>query len=137
VAGCACGNTAGQIGQDRTLESLGERLVEQLAQIRVVGDTPLGFSLTKDDELNQLYVSAEARGKGVAQALIGEFEDRLAAAGVSTVWLGCAIGNDRAARFYEKCGWHLARTYIVELQLADGIFPLEVWRYEKVLRSAE
>jgi hypothetical protein len=27
---------------------------------------------------------------------------------VKTVWLACAIGNDRAARFSEKSGWRRA-----------------------------
>src|SRR5687768_3570375 len=128
-----------ELARDRTLESLQERLAGLLPEVRVVGDEghPLGFSITQNDELNQLYVSAEARGKGVAQALIREFEDRLAAAGFSTVWLACAIGNDRAARFYEKSGWRLARTFTTELQLSDGPFKLDVWRYEKMLRPAE
>ena len=51
--------------------------------------------------------------------------------GYDTAWLACAIGNDRAARFYEKSGWHIARTFVSELPVPDGIFPLEVWRYEK------
>lgn len=53
-----------------------------------------------------------------AAALIGDAEARLAERGVETAWLACAIGNHRAARFYEK---------------SAGIFPLEVWRYEKRL----
>ena len=126
-----------EIGKDRTLESLGERLLALLPDVRVVGDPkrPLGFSITQGDELNQLYVSAEARGTGVAQALIREFEDRLLGAGISTVWLACAIGNNRAARFYEKSGWHLARTFTADLVLSDGPFKLDVWRYEKELRK--
>ena len=57
-----------------------ERLPSLLAETRVVGESgePLGFSITKDDELYQLYVSAAARGKGVAQTLIAEVEARLA-----------------------------------------------------------
>ena len=127
-----------ELANDRTLESLRERLETLSPDVRVVGEPgePLGFSITKDDELNQLYVSAEARGKGVAQALIAEFEDRLSGAGISTVWLACAIGNNRAARFYEKSGWHLARTFVAELPLSDGIFKLDVWRYEKPLSLA-
>ena len=128
-----------ELANERTLESLRERLETLMPDIRVVGvpGEPLGFSITKDDELNQLYVAAAARGKGVAQKLIAEFEDRLSGAGISTVWLACAIGNDRAARFYEKSGWYLARTYVADLPISDGIFHLDVWRYEKVLRSAE
>ena len=92
--------------------------------------------MTKDDELYQLYVSAQARGTGAAQKLIAEVEERLASRGIRTAWLACAIGNDRAARFYEKSGWHLARNFVSELPVPDGIFRLEVWRYEKDLATA-
>lgn len=122
----------------RTMENFRERLPGLLADTRVVGDAgePLGFSITKDDELYQLYVSAEARGTGVAKALMEEVEKRLAENGIQTAWLACAIGNERAARFYEKSGWHRADIFVSELAVPDGIFKLEVWRYEKVLRPA-
>jgi len=119
----------------RTLESFRERLRAALASVRVVGPpgAPLGFCMVKGDELYQLYVSAQARGAGVAAALMADAEGRFADAGVKTAWLACAIGNDRAARFYEKCGWRRTGTMINRLETSDGIFPLEVWRYEKSL----
>jgi len=46
-------------------------------------------------------------------------------------WLACAIGNDRAARFYEKHGWHRAGVMVNQLETRNGIFPLDVWRHEK------
>jgi predicted amidohydrolase/ribosomal protein S18 acetylase RimI-like enzyme len=123
----------------RTLESFRDRLRAGLDAIRVVGppDAPLGFCWIKDDELYQLFVSPELRGSGAAAALIDDAEQRLAAAGVGTAWLACAIGNDRAARFYEKHGWR--RTGIVEnlAETSEGVFPLEVWRYEKVLNTSD
>ena len=124
-----------ELARIRTLENFRGRLPDLLPETRVIGDVgnPLGFSVTKDDELHQLYVSREARGTGAAQKLIKEAEERFASRGLKTAWLGCAIGNDRAARFYEKSGWHLARNYISELTVPDGIFKLEVWRYEKDL----
>jgi len=84
-------------------------------------------------ELSQLFVSAEAHGSGVAAALIADAEARLAEHGVETAWLACAIGNDRAARFYEKSGWRLAGTAVNTAETSSGPFPLEVWRYEKRL----
>ena len=54
---------------------------------------------------------------------------------METAWLGCAIGNSRAARFYEKSGWHLARSVVEQLETPGGPFPLELWRYEKRLPS--
>src|SRR5512145_1395031 len=60
----------------RTLESFGPRLHALLPDVRVVGRSgaPVGFSIIKDDELYQLYVSADARGSGVASALINDVE---------------------------------------------------------------
>ena len=119
----------------RTLESFKERLQGALPTVRVVGPPgkPVGFCMVKDDELYQLFVSAPARGSGVAAALVADAEARLSESGVQTAWLACAIGNERAARFYEKCGWHRAGTVISQLDTSSGTFPLEVWRYEKDL----
>ena len=128
-----------ELARLRTLESFDERLRVALASVRVVGpaDAPLGFCMLRGAELYQLYVSSQARGFGVASALIVDAEARLGDSGVDKAWLACAIGNERAARFYEKCGWHRAGTVIEHLEVANGTFPLEVWRYEKYLRRAE
>ena len=121
----------------RTLESFGSRLETMLEHVGVVGPPgePVGFYMLKDDELYQLYVAAEARGAGVAAALIADAEARLARDGVKTAWLACAIGNDRAARFYEKSGWHRVGTMINHLETLAGPFDLEVWRYEKLVMT--
>jgi GNAT superfamily N-acetyltransferase len=124
-----------ELTRARTLESFRQRLRADLPNVRVVGPVgaPVGFCTIKDDELYQLFVSAPARGSGVAAALIDDAEARLARSGVDTAWLACAIGNNRAARFYEKRGWHLAGTVVSQLDTTAGTFPLEVWRYEKAL----
>jgi GNAT superfamily N-acetyltransferase len=122
----------------RTLESFRQRLEADFSDLRVVGPVgaPVGLCVVKDDELYQLFVSAQSRGAGVAAALIADAEARLSAHGVETAWLACAIGNDRAARFYEKCGWRRAGVVVSQLETPDGLFPLEVWRYEKPMRFA-
>lgn len=119
----------------RTPESFAERMAAALPRVRVLGPVgaPLGFHLIKGDELNQFYLAAEARGSGAAGVLMADAEIRLAEAGLSTVWLACAIGNARAARFYEKSGWTLAREEVVPTETSAGPFPLKVWRYEKRL----
>jgi GNAT superfamily N-acetyltransferase len=119
----------------RTLESFTARLTENLGDVRVDGPigTPLGFSVTKGDELYQLYVSAESRGTDVAAALVADAEEKFRAKRVRTAWLACAIGNERAARFYEKCGWRRVGIMTSQLPTQEGTFALDVWRYEKVI----
>ncbi len=127
-----------ELARLRTLESFRSRLQQALTNVRVVGPSgaPLGFCIVKGDELYQLFVSAQARGSGVAAALMADAEARLVESGVKTAWLACAIGNERAARFYEKWGWHRAGTMINHLDTSSGEFLLEVWRYEKSLTRA-
>lgn len=119
----------------RTLENFQDRLRAGMPDIYVVGPmgAPLGFCALRPDELYQLFVSPSAHGKGVAAALIADAEMRLAARGTTTAFLTCAIGNERAARFYEKSGWR--RTGIIELaaETSQGPFPVKNWRYEKRL----
>jgi GNAT superfamily N-acetyltransferase len=119
----------------RTVERLEERLAATLPSVRVAvrSGEPAGLCAIKGDELYLLYVSAEARGSGVAAALLADAESRLSQGGVEVAWLACAIGNDRAARFYEKCGWRRVGTEVRPLETPKGDFPLQVWRYEKRL----
>lgn len=119
----------------RTLESLRERLVPMLERTTVAGPegAPVGFCTIHGDELNQLYVDPAAQGAGVAARLIADAERRLAAAGHAVAWLACAVGNDRAVRFYEKCGWRRVGTMVYEAETSRGAFPLETWRIEKRL----
>jgi GNAT superfamily N-acetyltransferase len=119
----------------RTLESFRQRLHAALPKIRVAGPVgaPVGFFILKGDELDQLYVSAPSRGSGVAAVLIADAEVRLSEDGVAIGWLACARGNERAARFYEKQGWHRVGTNLMQVETPNGAIPLEVWRYEKSL----
>jgi len=119
----------------RTRESFAQRLQAALGRVRVAGPAgePAGFSIIKRDELYQLYVSAQQRGAGVATALLADAEAALAADGTKIAWLTCAIGNVRAASFYEKHGWQRAGVVTSLVETSEGPFPLEVWRYEKRL----
>ena len=122
------------LARRRTPESFRERMRAALPSVRVVGPPaePAGFCLVRDDELCQLYVASAARGTGVAASLLADAESRMKEAGVETAWLACAVGNDRAARFYEKQGWRRTGTVMYEPDDSGG-FVFEVWRYEKRL----
>jgi GNAT superfamily N-acetyltransferase len=121
----------------RTLDQFAERLQARLEDVFVAlpdgGGARFGFYFLKGDELDQFYVGREARGTGIAAALMADAERRLRDRGITTPHLNCAIGNDRAARFYEKCGWRRAATVVEVLDTTAGPFELEVWRYEKDL----
>jgi GNAT superfamily N-acetyltransferase len=126
-----------ELKQLRTFESFRERLRAALPNVRVIGPpgAPSGFCIDRDDELYQLFVAAGARGSGAAARLLADAEARMIGRGVTTAWLACAIGNERAARFYEKSGWRRAGTMINPAETSTGTFPLETWRYEKALRG--
>jgi GNAT superfamily N-acetyltransferase len=126
-----------ELKRARTLESFRERLASVLPELRVVDfdAEPVGFCIVKGDEVYQLYVAAKSRGAGAAQVLIADAESRIERSGFQEAWLACAIGNERAARFYEKCGWHRTGTMMNHLEIPTGTFLLEVWRYEKTLKS--
>ncbi|WP_300030755.1 GNAT family N-acetyltransferase [uncultured Roseobacter sp.] len=128
-----------QLAKLRNRQSFTERALENVGgtAVAIDGTTVLGFCMVKQDELYQMYVSPDARGTGVAQALINEAENRVRANGYATAWLACAVGNERAGRFYEKSGWINTGRTIVELDTSSGPFHLEVWRFEKDLHLNE
>jgi ribosomal protein S18 acetylase RimI-like enzyme len=119
----------------RTLTSFRDRLHTGMDAVRVVeaSGSVVGFSMIRGAELYQFYVAASWRGSGAAPILMADAEARFAERGIDVAWLACATGNDRAARFYEKCGWTRAGTSINNADTTDGPFPLKVWRYEKSL----
>jgi GNAT superfamily N-acetyltransferase len=124
-----------ELARLRTLENFRDRLEAILPYIRVVGPvgSPVGFCIIKGSELYQLYLSSDARGTGAAAALLANGEDRIAGLGHNVAWLACAVGNERAAKFYEKSGWHRTGTAAIDVETGEGPFPLDVWRYEKSL----
>jgi ribosomal protein S18 acetylase RimI-like enzyme len=130
---------AGLVPEDltrlRTADSFRDRLRNMFSDIRVVGPSgsPVGFSVIRGSELYQLFVSPGSRGTGIAGALIDDADARLSARGVETAHLACAIGNERAARFYEKRGWRRVGTVVDLVETERGPYALKVWRYEKPL----
>ncbi|MDW3206153.1 MAG: GNAT family N-acetyltransferase [Alphaproteobacteria bacterium] len=126
-----------KLARNRTLDSFADRLANSLAQVRVAeleGEI-VGFHVIQEDELNQFFLAAEARGRGVADVMMADAEAGFRAAGHARAWLACAIGNDRAARFYEKQGWGRTGVVTSHLPTRDGVVDLEVWRYEKMVTS--
>ena len=115
----------------RTPASFRSRIAAYGDALRVAGPTgaPLGFCVAQRDEIEQLFVAPAARGTGLAARLLADGEARLRAAGVETGRIACAVGNDRALRFYARHGWHGG----VEPLIAAGGFPIEVVALRKPL----
>ena len=58
--------------------------------VAVDGDDLLGVLIVKADELQQIMITAAARGRGVGGLLLAEAEHQVAAAGHDEIWLaGC------------------------------------------------
>ena len=61
-------------------------------------------------ELSKLYVLASAHGSGVARDLMAAAIEAARAAGAAGIWLGTNQRNERAHRFYVKCGFERVGT---------------------------
>ena len=124
-----------ELARYQTFDSFRDKLEATLPNIRIaeVYGQLVGFSIIKEDELYQLYVSSEVRGTGIAAALLADAEKIMRSRGVESAWLACAIGNKRAADFYSENGWRYWGNMVCELPSPQGENYLEVWRYEKDL----
>lgn len=119
----------------RPLDSFRRRLDNYGDGLRTAGPigAPLGFYVIREDEMDQLYVSAAARGTGLAAALLADAEERLAANGITRAHLLCVIENIRAAKFYENHGWDNTGPSRGSVFTDDGPFEFTVLRFEKSL----
>jgi ribosomal protein S18 acetylase RimI-like enzyme len=74
---------------------------------RIVGYAMLihGVGEDREVELSKIYVLPEQHGSGIATALMDAALDAAAEWGASRVWLGVNQKNERAQRFYTKCGF--------------------------------
>lgn len=106
-----------------------------------VGDTTVatvdgavaGFVMVVDDEIEQVYVSADYRGTGVAAVLLGEAERQVRANGYNSAWLAVVAGNARARAFYEKAGWHDEGPFHYAAAAEGGPIAVPSHRYAKLL----
>ena len=69
----------------------------------------LGWMLTLDCWLEDLWVSSRFRGQGVGSALLQHAEKEIAARGIATAHLHVIASNKRPIAFYEKRGWRPVR----------------------------
>ena len=89
------GNVPDALVRARTEASFLPRAVERLPGTTVaeVDGEVAGFVTVIDDEVEQVYVSADHRGRGVADALMAAAERQLARSGHGSAWLAVVAGN--------------------------------------------
>lgn len=121
----------------RTEESFSLRAAERVPDTTVatVEGAVAGFVMVVDDEVEQVYVSAAARGTGVADALIREAESQVFAGGHEKAWLAVVAGNGRARAFYERAGWIDEGGFDYEAGVEGGTITVPCRRYTKLLEA--
>jgi GNAT superfamily N-acetyltransferase len=119
----------------RTPESFRSRAAQRVGNtvVAVAGTSHevAGFVMVVDDEVEQVYVSANHRGTSVAGLLLAEAERLVAAAGHRRAWLAVVAGNARARRFYERCGWADDGLFDYAAAVPGGTIAVPSHRYVK------
>lgn len=129
------GNVPATVPPHRRLADFRRRVPAQLAYTTVatISSRVVGFVTVREDEVEQLYVTATARGTGAAAALLSHGEGVIAA-GHRRAWLAVVSGNARARRFYERRGWADEGPFDYAAATADGsTVCVPSRRYEKRL----
>jgi GNAT superfamily N-acetyltransferase len=101
--------------------------------VATLASSVVGFVTVHEDEAEQVYVAANARGGGVANALLRHAEQVIAER-FETAWLAVVAGNARARRFYERNGWRDAGGFDYGAEIRGGTIPVPCRRYEKRVR---
>jgi GNAT superfamily N-acetyltransferase len=101
--------------------------------VATVDGAVAGFVMVVDDEVEQVYVSADHRGTGVADALMAEAERRVRENGHRKAWLAVVAGNARARAFYERAGWADEGSFDYAAAVEGGTITVPCRRYTKLL----
>lgn len=105
--------------------------------VALVNDAVAGFVMVVDEEVEQVYVSTDHRGTGVASVLLAEAERRVEANGHERAWLAVVAGNTRARGFYERSGWCDEGLVDYPAASANGPILLPAHRYVKRLSKRQ
>ena len=121
----------------RDLDEFRRRVPARMATTTVAVDDRgdvVGFVTLHDDEVEQVYVAAAARGTGIAGALLRDAE-RQVARRFDRAWLAVVAGNARARRFYAREGWSDAGPTDYPAEIPGGTLVVQTQRYEKTLTT--
>ena len=119
----------------RTVEDFERRLRGFGDGLRVAGPegAPFGLCVVRGHLLDQIFVSPDARGTGLAKTLLADGEARIAAAGFDEAELDCIPENTHARTFYERMGWVDCGIEDAILESSDGPFTLPCVIFKKSL----
>ncbi|MEV6282121.1 GNAT family N-acetyltransferase [Kribbella sp. NPDC051770] len=131
------GNVPEELSAVRTKDTFWTRAAERTSETTVatVEQVVAGFVIVSGDEVEQVYVSSEHRGSGVAGLLLAEAERQVAQAGHPHAWLAVATGNGRARRFYERSGWTDDGAFEYQAAVDGGTLPVPCHRYVKTVSA--
>lgn len=129
------GHVPAELGRHRTLPLLTALVAERVrtTQVAVVDGRVVGFVTIRRDEVEEVYVARDARGRGVVTALL-EAGEAAIAAHHDEAWLAVVAGNVRARRSYERHGWRDAGPFTYQADTEAGRFDVPAHRYVKALR---
>jgi len=132
------GHVPEQLVAIRTEESFGTRAADRVGDTTVaaVDDAVAGFVMVVGDEVEQVYVSKDHRGTGVAVQLLAEAARQVAANGHQRAWLAVATGNARARRFYARQGWADEGPFDYPATGVDAPIRVPCHRYTKRVSAA-
>ena len=83
--------------------------------IAAASDDLIGWMLTSDCWLEDLWVPRSFWGQGVGSGFLAHAEREIAARGIATAHLSVIASNARAIAFYERRGWQRLREVAHEL----------------------
>jgi len=96
----------------------------------------VGFVTVVDDELEDIYVTAAARGTGVTATLLRHGEGVVRDAGFTAAWLAVVAANEGARRFYERHGWRDDGVFEHHARTASGPIAVPAHRYRRDVGAA-
>ncbi|WP_069166685.1 GNAT family N-acetyltransferase [Nocardia altamirensis] len=122
----------------RPRDSFDTRAAQRIPDTTVatVRDVVAGFVIVLDDEVDQVYVSGDHRGSGIAVRLLAAAERCVNANGHDKAWLAVVPGNTRARAFYARNGWSDEGLFVHDAPGPAGPVDVPCHRYVKFVAEA-